>query len=188
MRISLLLIVLVAACGGNPLTSSTPPLEHRATAAACSGTRPAGNCSGTTALPGGCSDDSQCTAGSQGRCFHYHNGTCSCTYDTCTSDAQCPKNQLCGCHGTFGIDATTADACIPGNCRTDSDCGPGGYCSPSLDFICGTYAGVTGFYCHTAQDTCVNDSDCKSANALPAFCGYNPEIGHWACSMTACAG
>lgn len=60
--------------------------------------------------------------------------------------------------------------CMPGNCRVDSDCeSGGGYCSPSQNaglFVCsdgcsGTCGGgLTGYYCHTAADECVNDCDC----------------------------
>jgi hypothetical protein len=64
-----------------------------------------------------------------------------------------------------------ANQCKKGNCRIDSDCGPGGYCSPATD-ACGA---VLGYYCHTAADECVNDDDCAGRDAGP-FLGCLPDV------------
>jgi hypothetical protein len=37
---------------------------------------------------------------------------------------------------------------------------------------------LTGFFCHSAEDTCNTDSDCCSST--PA-CRFQSELGHWAC-------
>jgi hypothetical protein len=65
---------------------------------------------------------------------------------------------------------------MPGNCRVDSDCGANGYCSPTAGGGCG---GVSGYYCHTAEDTCVNDSDCQMNG--PDVCEYSTGDGRWEC-------
>lgn len=151
---------------------------------------------------GQCVTDSDCTAGLNGRCvvgFYSCHGWCS--YDDCISDSDCPGHVPCECR-TSGSDST-ANACLTSsNCSVDSDCGPGGYCSPSmLDSTCDRqcvmvcsaetqcFAGGTpvpcycsstcprAYFCHTACDTCVDDSDC---DAGPGSCaqGY---IGGWNC-------
>jgi hypothetical protein len=87
----------------------------------------------------------------------------------------------------------------------DSDCGPDGYCSPSiLDSLCQCagspalcgdsgaqcYAGSTpvscscgdscghGYFCHTRCDVCVNDSDCGGQ----ATCNYDVVNHLWDCA------
>ena len=116
-------------------------------------------------------------------------GPGGCSYDACSTDADCPTGQPCQCRA----DATDNQAtyCGPaGNCLTDADCGAGGYCSPSDG--CGTYGNGT-FYCHTAADTCVNDADCSLADAGPsggcdqiAACVYDATTQHWGCQQQAC--
>ena len=71
------------------------------------------------------------TAGTNGRCVEQGGGIafCGCTYDTCVDDAACPTGQTCACHGSPYNGG--GNSCVPGNCRVDTDCGPGGYCSPS---------------------------------------------------------
>jgi hypothetical protein len=76
---------------------------------------------------------------------------------------------------------TVPNVCLGGNCRVDADCGPGGYCSPSFG-SCGAYAGVVGYYCHTAKDKCVDDAECASD------CRYDTIMGAWACGTSSCAG
>jgi len=73
--------------------------------------------------------------------------------------------------------------CVPSNCQVDSDCGPQGYCSPSVGGYCGAF---DGYYCHTNGDTCVNAAtdcgDCASA------CVYAPTVGHFVCGGDECTG
>jgi hypothetical protein len=44
--------------------------------------------------------------------------------------------------------------------------------------------GVGGYYCHTANDQCVDDSDCVSTGGYAA-CGYSTANGRWECTMIA---
>jgi hypothetical protein len=45
-------------------------------------------------------------------------------------------------------------------------------------------AGVAGFYCHTPNDRCMNDSDCPTND-----CGYDSAVGYWSCqSIALCPG
>jgi hypothetical protein len=128
-----------------------------------------------------CSNDSACTAGTNGRCVESGGGVleCSCTYDTCTGDATCPTNQTCACHGAPYTDGQ-GNTCVPGNCRVDADCGTGGYCSPTYNLnSCGS---LGGYYCHTPQDQCINDTDCGGANG-PELCIYSGTDGRWECHM-----
>jgi hypothetical protein len=73
----------------------------------------------------------------------------------------------------------------------DTDCGANGFCSPSYG-SCGKFGGeYEGVYCHTAKDTCVNDSDCTGGGANgdgPGLCAFDTESNAWACSYTFCAG
>lgn len=170
---------------------SKEPLIHRPTADACTATRAPFNCdiSGSGA-PAECSVDSECTQGQNGRCVGNPHDGCSCSYDQCVTDADCGSNQLCSCRQDWHYGAGGPNVCMMSNCRVDADCGAGGYCSPSYDAQCGAYFGVTGWFCHTKKDECVNDSDCAQVDGgwSAPFCGYRPEVGHWACSTTQCVG
>jgi hypothetical protein len=64
---------------------------------------------------------------------------------------------------------------VTGNCRVDADCGAEGYCSPSpLTAICGD--SLAGYYCHTAPDLCIDDSDCSGEG-----CVYSTTNSRWEC-------
>ena len=158
-----------------PDTGRHAPMYHRADDSQCRAAAPAGNCS----FGGGgfdCSQDSDCTAGVNGRCNMNNGGAvfCRCTYDVCMRDTDCPAGQACGCHGAaFNTDS---NACVPGNCRVDSDCGAGGFCSPTIGG-CGSLA---GYYCHTANDTCSDDTDCAATGAIRA-CQYSMTSSRWEC-------
>lgn len=163
------------------------PTQHIPSGATCRATRGPGNSgNGFTCADGGfsgcCGTDADCTDGTNGRCTITGNGGPHCTYDVCSSSSDCPTGNSCACGD---VNAYSYNICVPSNCRTDSDCGTGGYCSPSLG-TCGTYGGeYAGIYCHTAQDQCVNDSDCAGPNG---HCSYNLETSRWECSSTVCAG
>jgi hypothetical protein len=85
---------------------------------------------------------------------------------------------------------TQANRCSrSGDCSLDSDCGPGGYCSPSVqaNSQCSSGPAPAGFFCHTAKDECVNDTDCRSSAGN--FCVFAPERGLWACAaISICSG
>jgi hypothetical protein len=172
--------------------SGRVPQRHRAAAVACSTARPAGTCQTSTNVPdagSSCRKDADCAAGANGRCS---NGgrlpTCQCSYDTCTTDADCAQaGGPCQCRpDTAAIIApmsTATNVCLGGDCRVDKDCGAGGYCSPTLG-SCGNYGGVVGYYCHTAKDTCTDDADCVAGD-----CRYDATTTKaWACASTQCAG
>lgn len=128
-----------------------------------------------------CSNDSQCAdAGVNGRCIQNNHGAllCFCTSDTCFDDSACPTGQTCACHGS-PYDDGAGNHCVPGNCRNDSDCVPCGWCSPSFSTAgCGS---LSGYYCHTPKDQCVDDSDCADAGVPSTLCGYDTSLGYWRC-------
>jgi hypothetical protein len=171
-------------------------LDHRATGACCPAQRgpggpnqpyPPGVASLLAADAGGCTSDSDCTSGVNGRCFPFEGlvGPGGCSYDECFTDSNCGSGTPCLCRSSSTDNS--ANVCDPGgNCAVDSDCGPGGYCSPSYSCEGSTY------YCHTALDTCVNDADCPFMDAgefscqAVARCVYKPDTQRWACSQLVC--
>jgi hypothetical protein len=170
-------------------SANAVPVVHRPSGSVCPSQRGAGTvCTippDTFAAGSNCSSDADCTAGANGRCIDYNGPipTCypnTCSYDTCFSDSDCPKDQPCLCRGS--ADSNVANTCkAGGNCAIDSDCGPGGECSPgSTQYWCG----VPGYFCHTAQDTCVNDSDCPAnASGHAQECDYDVQAGYFACAV-----
>ena len=139
-----------------------------------------------------CNGDQDCTSGPNGRCTCLFGpsafGTV-CSYDQCSSDSDC-GNDVCICRET-ALPSVTADPSRPtfcgpaGNCKVDSDCGAGGYCSPSAAFQCGPgRPDYFGYYCHTPADECTNDSDCAAQGN--AFCAYDTGMQRWACSTGMC--
>jgi hypothetical protein len=54
----------------------------------------------------------------------------------------------------------------------------GGYCSPSVG---PNNLGIVGYYCHTAHDACIDDSDCTAPAAYRGFCAYSSADGRWGC-------
>jgi hypothetical protein len=159
------------------------PMQHRPTEVSCAPSMP------QTA----CTADSDCTMMPPG--FSPIDGTCdngSCNYNQCAQDSDCPMaaTEVCSCQGqTSGYaGASYGSVCIPSNCHVDSDCGPNGFCSPTVSATCGSFYGTQGFYCHTCQDTCVDDTDCGNGQPGNPYCAYDPTVGHWACESGFCAG
>jgi hypothetical protein len=177
-----------AGTGGSGGATARVPMKHRTAHALCDDQRAAGVC----ALPGGmplpsnaCMTDGDCSMGTNGRCLSGGRlPTCLCSYDTCFADTDCAGKGPCDCRSKGSPPANSANVCLKGNCQVDTDCGPGGYCSPTYDFGCGRYFGVIGYYCHKANDACIDDADCTS----PAECRFNPAVNAWACASTICAG
>jgi hypothetical protein len=138
-------LVLCLACGQKGTTCPSTariPLNHRASASACPQQRApetpqaSTSCGMPDAAAGGalrqCSKDSDCTAGQNGRCSNSVGGPAGtfCSYDQCFSDSQCSDGTVCDCRSSSASD--TPNYCLAsGNCLVDSDCGSGGYCSPS---------------------------------------------------------
>jgi hypothetical protein len=157
------------------------PHEHRAVATAC-------NPSSQPPVPDGgapaCTTDSDCATDGG---FTFYN-TCVhgvCAFDQCLTDADCPSG-VCACSSNYygGNALYHPNLCVPSNCHVDSDCGAGGYCSPSRGY-CGVFE---GFYCHQPADTCVDPTaDCASCSGTNA-CVYTPEVGRFVCGLAICAG
>jgi len=135
----------------------------------------------------GCSSDMDCTAGTNGRCFKWSAGPGpqppACSYDGCFGDSDC-SNALCVCRESIASsDANRCESPSGGNCRLDSDCGPSGFCSPSLFGCLGSDTCGYGYYCHTPQDACVDDQDCASGRERA--CGYDLLEKRWECKQPA---
>jgi hypothetical protein len=195
--------------GAASMSDAEVPLNHRPTPACCPAQRgpgpsgqpyPSGVASFLSPDAGGCTSDSQCTSGVNGRCFPNGGlvGPGGCSYDECFTDSNCGSRTPCLCRNSSTDNS--ANACdLGGNCAVDSDCGPGGYCSPS-DLIQTNGAvnacyGASLYYCHTASDLCINDLDCASSDAgmpttspYPAYaCAYDAQDNRWECITTYCA-
>jgi hypothetical protein len=184
--------------GPSTVGDAKVPLQHRSTSVSCPSQRsPGPSCADT--MCSSCSSDSQCTAGVNGRCFPWEGlvGPGGCSYDECFTDSDCGARTPCLCRSSSTDNS--ANVCdIGGNCAVDSDCGPGGYCSPSVQVapnqptnVCW---GSTPYYCHTASDICINDSDCAPLDAGPQTtssptytCAYNPQDNRWECTQAVCA-
>jgi len=150
------------------------PRYHRVDDALCSGPAPAGHCPFTGTA---CTSDDQCTTGANGRCNRVPGGleACTCSYDTCASDAACPAHHACACHGAELH--PTDNQCVDGNCRVDSECGVEGFCSPSI----GPCEHLVGYYCHTTNDECVDDVDCPATPQGSQICAYDTGHARWQC-------
>lgn len=174
----LLVALVVASCRQS---STHLPERHRAVARACPSTRAPGYTSPTRGGPlsGDCDSDSDCTAGKNGRCSPPGHRPSSCSYDTCTSDADCDGSKVCNC------DPYRGNRCLPGNCKADADCSGLG-CSPTRPTSCGNLIGTVGFYCHTKTDACIDDSDCKQDGAMGGMCVYEPSVARWTCNYHTC--
>jgi hypothetical protein len=186
------------------------PVNHRAAPACCPARRgpappgqpyphcpgPAGTvCPSETATT--CSSDSECTAGANGLCFPWEGlvGAGGCSYDECFTDSNCGPKTPCLCRSS-STDNSANSCDVGGNCAVDSDCGPGGYCSPSPEMFPNPNVcwGSQPYYCHTASDLCINDSDCAPLDAGPPpplgpryACAYDAQDNRWQCTMAVCA-
>jgi hypothetical protein len=176
-RAAILLVAVLSSCGGAPGFTLHEPASHRASAAVCSVDRtgetpssvcaPAAGCTGLNAITY-CEPDPL----SGGSYFS------ECAVDECGSDADCPAfgglKAVCACN--FGVGPR--NSCIYGDCTSDADCGAGKYCSLSDDRC------TSAFHCHTAADTCADDSDCPPP--IYALCLFDPTVRHWACTNPQC--
>jgi len=183
-------LALVNAADASTVGDARIPLYHRAAHASCPSQRGSGGPDLQQVCPTPpppttvcCSSDAQCD-GNNGRCLNFGHAGQQCTYDECFTDSNCPSGAPCICRSS--PTDNTANVCEPGgNCVVDSDCS-GRYCSPSpspAEEECGgTSPYLFPYYCHTAMDTCVDDSDCFVDGRGPFFCVYEPQARHWACS------
>jgi hypothetical protein len=99
----------------------------------------------------------------------------------------CGTVTACECRDPATLGANT---CVQGDCRTDADCGAGGFCSPSavtLDPSCsfGISAGSIGYFCHTPHDACIDDTDCPQSPG-PQICLFDVAATHWTCRQEMC--
>jgi hypothetical protein len=166
------------------------PQQHRPGSPPCTAPRPAGYA--ITPAPSGsqCTSDNDCTKGLNGRCNGQGalgHATNACSYDACTSDTDCGGAQVCDCRNTVNQDANT---CFHGDCRVDSDCGDE-YCSPSLTGYdpasCpNVVAGSVGYFCHTRQDACIDDSECNPQSG--GTCSFDVNALRWQCFKPLCVG
>ena len=163
------------------------PQNHRLVAETCAaerGTRPVpDSCSvdGGTQLTS-CLRDSDCREGTNGRCSAMSAGCyTSCSYDDCSADSDCGVRVPCHCR-TSPTDFSNNWCVSNSNCSIDADCGPDGYCSPSLVGVLGDCPGCgAGYFCHTANDKCLDDSDCTAG--IEPTCAYDFRSGSWACAI-----
>jgi hypothetical protein len=142
---------------------------------------------GFDATNGYCHTDAECMnpdAGANGRCaiFPAYNFP-ACSYDQCVIDSDCGDSGICSCRDPYGAGE---NLCVPSNCSVDSDCGNGGFCSPTMEG-CGAYVGTVGYYCHTAEDHCLDDSDCDADAGFP-HCVFDSPINRWICAPLDCTG
>ena len=170
------------------------PQTHVASGSACpqqrgpglDGCNPDGGLASPTAVA--CLRDSDCTAGESGRCNFWPVSSpppseagsqlvlplcgSTCSYDTCFSDPDCPPRVPCGCRSS--PTAGAANVCLTGsNCAVDSDCGPGGFCSPDSSE---QTQGQLLYFCHTASDACLDNSDCPNGG-----CQHDSASARWIC-------
>jgi hypothetical protein len=197
----------VTASGDAGLRETRVPAKHRASGSSCPSERGAINPTPVDPMctpPDSslcqtlftCTQDSNCSQGANGRCGQASIGPrhLSCSYDECLSDEDCVAGAACECRAEASD--SWANSCLSaGNCRVDADCGDGAYCSPSQinsfcsclspalcdppdrAISCGDACGH-GYFCHTATDTCIDDTDCDSGNS----CNYDSINHNWSCS------
>ena len=168
-----------AAVGGAAIVAPRVPSVHRDTSASCVGVHsPSEPSASRNVSMSTCAVHADCTAAVNGRCVAGMGmgwASYSCVYDLCATDEDCPVSKVCYCT------STSAARCLSvGNCRTDGDCGGGpfSYCSPSTGFDCGGYRPIDGYHCHTAKDSCLDDSDCAGGE----FCNFDVYENRWKCT------
>jgi hypothetical protein len=156
------------------------PDEHRAQAATCSRNPEVGSTGDASAVS--CASDAECMLDGES-IVPQHCIAQQCGVDECFVDSDCGSDRLCVCSADDGGGLRLpVNRCVAAQCHVDADCGAGAYCSPSRGY-CGS---VDGFYCHTSEDTCVDEStDCSCGGNA---CVYAPPVGHFVCGTNICSG
>jgi len=166
------------------------PMSHRLQPVACPTPRGPGDVGPYSGDE--CTSDAMCTAGPNGRCIHGRGLSShrSCNYDDCVTDADCQGTAVCYCRPS--ATSNRPNICLnASNCRVDADCGTGGYCSLSkipgnfndLDggaFGPGTLF-ISGYFCRTANDCCIDDADCAPNGQHFDYCLYARFGTNWQC-------
>jgi len=187
--------VLEAGCG---TAISRAPLMHRPVSAVCPSERAPKTPDPVSACPDGgaspmlicdCTSDSDCTEGTNGRCGRWiPPPVLACSYDECFQDSDCEGGALCGCRPSSSSSAP--NVCVKGgNCTVDSDCGPGGYCSPSvLDGLCTCpseeLCGDAGGGCYRGSSSAEGSPPGPGWTPVPCVCG--DRCGHGYFCHTGC--
>ena len=166
---------------GSVFFCSNGPPTHRPAGSMCPTERGPGisdvgaACSVSAVLIPGCTRDSDCTAGTNGRCLKFGGPACNihCSYDECSSDSDCPANTPCACRPS--ISDTAPNSCATeSNCRIDADCGPGGFCSPSLlNNFCQC---ISASFCAPNESGCSETGPDGVTRQVPCLCGG--QCGH----------
>ena len=92
---------------------------------------------------------------------------------------------ICVC--VAGTGACIRNFCQQAACRTDADCGAGGYCSLSPNY---PSLSDSTYVCHTPDDECIDDSDCngRQPGCPPPHCGFDGFVMHWRCTSMQVSG
>lgn len=160
------------ACGAVPAAGAVPSF-HRTVATTCSASSTFFLSVDPTRIS--CTTTADCRGDGGSLNWTCLNGHCS--IDQCLTDADCGPTGACACARS----TIQFNACVPANCHVDSDCGPGGYCSSSVG------CGLTGVYCNTPNDTCLDATrDCASCGLAKPSCIYAPETGTFVCGDMTC--
>lgn len=154
-----------------------PPAIHRERATSCVGVHSPPEPTQLADESTQCRRHADCTAGKNGKCvagigMAWDYGWC--VYDQCDTDANCDPGKVCYCS------ASDSARCLSvGNCQTDVDCATGAYryCSPAMGSDCSGHHSVDSFKCHTAADSCMDDSDCSNDQ----YCNFDIYEGRWVC-------
>jgi hypothetical protein len=139
-----------------------------------------------------CAHNADCTAGQNGRCLSEPNygapdpvtgqeiayNETYCSYDDCFVDSDCGLRVPCDCRiqNIYGA----PNVCLLGsNCALDSDCQPPGFCSRSYGL---PKEPDYGFFCHTTNDTCIDDVDCPPRVGDTEYtCRFDSTLARWRC-------
>ena len=123
----------------------------------------------------GCTRDSDCTAGTNGRCLQAGGPACNyhCSYDDCSSDSDCSAHAPCACR-TSSSDTGANSCATASNCRIDADCGPGGSCSASL--VGGSCECISESFCAPNEKGCSKTGPDGVTVQVPCSCGG--QCGH----------
>ncbi len=168
--------------GGAAASSTRVPANHQSAGSSCPQQRATVSADASTGarqdagVCGECAEDSDCTAGPNGRCENGPLACLGCSYDACFVDSDCEGGVPCACRASAAN--LGPNECLAGsNCRVDADCGPNGYCSPSAltrcqclgTALCGDAGG--GCYEATAGTTPVGPPPGPGWTPVPCSCG-----------------